>query len=132
MDEHPLILVVDDAGELLKMLPVQLEHWGYRVVTAATGEHGLELAKTQRPNVILLDMLLPKMKGREFCQHLKRDAALARIPVIFLTALGHDDYIRNAFEMGAVDYITKPFQPEYLRERIRLCLLRSMPTREGA
>ena len=123
-DERPLILIVDDAPEMLKMLPVQLEQWGYRALTAQTGEHGLELAKTHHPQLALVDILMPRMKGREFCLALQQDSGTAGIPVIFLTALDHDDNVRAGFELGAEDYVTKPFDPAYLRERIRVCLLK--------
>jgi len=118
------ILVVDDTPVILKMLSKQLEHWGYRVVTAASGEEGLQRAETERPDLILLDILMPKMKGREVCARLKVNPATKDIPVMFLTALGLGEYVRAGLDVGGDDYIIKPFRPTYLRERIRVCLLR--------
>lgn len=119
------ILVVDDTPVILKMLSKQLGHWGYRVVTASSGEEGLQRAETEKPDLILLDILMPKMKGREVCARLKANPATQKIPVIFLTALGLGEYVRAGLDVGGDDYIIKPFRPTYLRERIKVCLLRS-------
>jgi DNA-binding response OmpR family regulator len=129
---QPVILVVDDAADVLKMVRAQLEQWGYRALTSDSGEDGLLLAAKHRPDLILLDMLLPKMRGREFCQRLQADPATAAIPAIFLTALAHDDYVRAGFDLGAEDYIVKPFEPSYLKERIRVCLLKRSKRAAGA
>lgn len=130
--ERLSILVVDDDPDIMKMLPVHLDQWGYRPLTAQTAEQGLAMAAAHRPALILLDMLMPKMKGREFCQRLRQAPETAPIPVIFLTALGHDDYVRAGFEAGAEDYVTKPFDPAYLRERIRVCLLKQASSGSNA
>ena len=118
------ILVIDDMPELLKMLKKQLEYWQYRVLVASSGEEGLAIAAAEHPNLILLDVLLPKMKGREICRRLKANAKTHDIPVIFLTALGLADHIKVGLDLGAEDYVIKPFHPADLRERITVCLLR--------
>lgn len=118
------ILVVDDMPDIVKMLSKRLEHWGYRVVTASSGEEGLAVAEAEHPDVILLDVLMPKMKGREVCARLKSNPTTKDIPVIFLTALGLADHVKSGLELGADDYIIKPFQPAVLRERIQICLMR--------
>ncbi|MBI3324662.1 MAG: response regulator [Candidatus Omnitrophica bacterium] len=127
--DRQTILVVDDTPVILKMLTKQLEHWGYRVLTAASGEEGLQRAETEQPDLILLDILMPKMKGREACARLKANSATKHIPVMFLTSLGLGEYVRAGLDIGGDDYIIKPFRPTYLRERIKVCLLRSQQSR---
>ncbi|MBI4323237.1 MAG: response regulator [Candidatus Omnitrophica bacterium] len=120
----PTILLVDDDPNIRKIMSRQLEHWGYRVVTAASGEEGVTRARTDAPALILLDIMMPKMRGREACAALKADPKTRDIPVIFLTALGLADHIRAGMDLGAEDYVVKPFRPDDLRERIKVCLLR--------
>lgn len=122
--QSPTVLLVDDDPNIRKIMSRQLEYWGYRVVTAASGEEGLTLAHTEAPALILLDIMMPKMRGREACAVLKADPKTRDIPVIFLTALGLADHIRAGLDLGADDYVVKPFRPDDLRERIKVCLLR--------
>ena len=122
--QRQTVLVIDDMAVLLKMMKKQLEHWGYYALTAESGEDGLALARTAHPDLILLDILMPKMKGREVCARLKADPATQAIPVIFLSSLGLADYVKVGLDLGAEDYLIKPFKPTDLRERIRVCLLR--------
>jgi len=123
--EQNTILIVDDMPVLLKMLKKQLEHWGYRVFIAADGEEGLTLAELEQPDLILLDILMPKMKGREVCARLKAHPKTKDIPIVFLTGLGLADHVRAGLALGADDYIIKPFKPTDLKERIMICLLRN-------
>lgn len=121
---RPTVLLVDDDPNILKMLAKHLEHWGYGVIQASSGEAGLAQARAEKPDVVLLDIMMPKMRGREVCDALKADPATAGIPVIFLTALGLADHIRSGLNLGAEDYVVKPFRPDELRQRIAVCLLR--------
>lgn len=123
-DERLTILVIDDMAAILKMLKKRLEQWGYRALTAGSGEEGLELALTESPDLILLDVLMPKMKGREVCARLKANPSTRDIPVIFLSSLGLADHVTTGLGLGADDYIIKPFKAEDLHERITVCLLR--------
>ena len=123
-DTKPLILVVDDDVNILKMIARRLERQGFRPLTATSGEEGLEIAKAQQPNLVLLDIMMPKMKGRDVCARLKANPKTQHIPVIFLTALGLADHVRAGMAVGAEDYIVKPFHHEELRERIMICLAR--------
>ena len=123
-NEKPLILVVDDDLSIRKTVGRRLEREGYRVVTAGSGEEGLRVAAEKLPNLILLDVMMPKMKGRDVCIQLKADPKTAHIPVIFLTALGLADHIRAGMALGAEDYIVKPFEAAELKERIVICLAR--------
>ena len=122
--ERKTILVIDDMSVMVKILKKRLEHWGYRALAADNGEDGLALAHTEQPDLILLDILMPKMKGREVCARLKGSPKTRDIPVIFLSGLGLADHVRIGMELGAEDYIIKPFKPADLRERMMICLLR--------
>ena len=118
------ILVIDDDKVLLQMVSIHLEHWGYRPFTASNGEEGLRLADQEQPALILLDVLMPSMKGREVCAHLKENPKTQKIPVIFLTAMKMPEHIKAGLDHGAEDYIVKPWESEELKERIGVCLMR--------
>ena len=124
-DRKQKILIIDDMPDILKMLSKHLESWGYIPLTASSGEEGLKIAKSEQPDLILLDMLLPKMKGMQACSHLKTNPSTSSIPVIFLTGLTLAEYIKTGMELGADDYVTKPFEAAQLKERIRVCLWRN-------
>ena len=117
--EDFLILVVDDQTTNLKVLRVILERAGYKLTFAKNGEQALERVASARPNLILLDLMMPEMDGLEFCQLLKESQDFARIPIIFLTASHEKEHLLKAFELGAVDYITKPFNKPELLARVR-------------
>ena len=118
------ILLVDDDEAIRKVVGFRLKQAGYRVLTAGSGEEGIEIAAAQQPHLILLDIMMPKMKGRDACARLKADPKTSRIPVIFLTALGLADHVKAGMDLGAEDYIVKPFEPGELKERIAICLAR--------
>jgi len=118
------ILLVDDNQDLLQVISRRLQTWGYEALTAESGEEGLRIAQEQRPDLILLDIMMPKMKGRDVCARLKANPETAPIPVVFLTALGLADHVKAGMDVGAEDYIVKPFQPSELKERIAVCLAR--------
>ena len=118
------ILVVDDTKDVRQVVGRRLESWGYQALLADSGEEGLRIAEEQLPDLILLDVMMPKLKGREVCARLKANPRTQKIPVIFLTALGLADHVKAGMDLGADDYIVKPFEPEELRERITICLAR--------
>ena len=124
MGKSPRILLIDDSQDILTVLARRLKSWGYEVLEAGSGEEGLQLADAQVPDLILLDVMMPKMKGRDVCARLKATPRTAGIPVIFLTALGLADHVKAGMELGAEDYIVKPFEPDELKERIKVCLAR--------
>lgn len=124
------ILIVDDTTDILQVVSRRLQSWGYEVVTTDSGEDGLRLAQEQLPDLILLDIMMPKMKGRDVCTRLKSDPKTRHIPVIFLTALGLADHVKAGMDLGADDYIVKPFEPAELKERIAICLSRHRATSE--
>jgi len=119
------ILLIDDEANLRRVITRRLEREGYRALSAESGEEGLRLAETQQPDLILLDIMMPKMKGRDVCAHLKADPKTARIPVIFLTALGLADHIQAGMGLGAEDYLVKPVDAAQLKARITVCLARA-------
>lgn len=113
------ILVVDDENELLKALSIRLKTSGYEVITASDGQEGLEKAKSQSPDLIVLDILMPKMDGYEVCRMLKFDEKYKSIPVIMLTAKAQDIDKAMGKKVGADDYITKPFETQDLVDKIK-------------
>ncbi|NOT32832.1 MAG: response regulator [Candidatus Eisenbacteria bacterium] len=116
------ILVVDDEIYIVHILDFSLGMEGYEVVTALDGEQAVEKARAEHPDLIVLDIMMPKLDGYETCKILKADAATKDIPVILLSAKGRNVDQKVGFEVGADDYITKPFSPRKLVERINSIL----------
>lgn len=112
------ILVVDDQPTNLSLLFEYLDKMGFRVFVAQSGTNALEQVEYERPDIILLDVLMPGINGFETCERLKKNENTKDIPVIFMTALSRTEDIIRGFEVGGVDYITKPFQQEELLARI--------------
>lgn len=114
------ILIVEDDEAIRDVVRYALESNGFKnVLTAADGEEGLRLALRERPALILLDLMLPKTDGLEVCRRLKRDESVRDVPVIMLTAKSEESDIVLGLELGAVDYITKPFSTKVLVARVR-------------
>ena len=113
-----LVLIVDDEPLNVDLLEQELEAAGYRTVAASGGEAALAQAAAAAPDLILLDVTMPGIDGYETCRRLKADDATRSIPVIFLTALRESFEKVQAFELGAVDYVTKPFETEELLARV--------------
>ncbi|MFP4329403.1 MAG: response regulator [Spirochaetaceae bacterium] len=120
------ILVVDDEADILELIRYNLQKEGFRVTTVKTGEEGLRVAKEQKPDAVVLDLMLPGLDGLSVCNRLKRDEATRGIPVIMLTAKAEDSDIVTGLELGADDYVTKPFSPKVLSARIRAVLRRTL------
>ncbi|WP_314410580.1 HD domain-containing phosphohydrolase [Pseudomonas kuykendallii] len=118
MDSRPKLLLVDDEATNLQVLRHILQD-DYRLLFAKSGAKALELAFTESPDLVLLDVMMPGMTGLEVCSALKAEPSTARIPVIFVTALADTDDEAKGFEVGAVDYITKPVSPPIVRARLR-------------
>ncbi len=118
MADGPNILIVDDTPANLRLLSGILKEEGYKVRPAPSGPLALSAAQNSAPDLILLDINMPEMDGYEVCRQLKADKELARVPVIFLSALSETEDKLKAFEAGGVDYITKPFQYEEVRARV--------------
>lgn len=112
------ILVVDDQAANLRVVDALLTRHGYEVITATSGEDALQMAMTQVPDLMLLDMMMPGMDGFGLLAEVKQCASLLRLPVVFLTAAQDRELLLRAFDAGAVDYVTKPFMPEELLARV--------------
>ena len=121
------VLIVEDEPDIAEGLRYNLEREGLRAVVAETGERGLELAldRTNPPALILLDLMLPGMTGTELCRRLRREPATRRTPIIMLTARGSESERVQGLELGADDYVTKPFSVRELVARVRAVLRRA-------
>ena len=119
------ILVVDDEPEAVELVGFNLKQAGYDVISASDGEEALKKAKAHLPALVVLDWMLPEMEGVEVCKLMRRDAATANIPVIMLTAKASEIDRVLGLELGADDYLTKPFSPRELVLRIKKILDRS-------
>jgi two-component system, OmpR family, alkaline phosphatase synthesis response regulator PhoP len=117
-----LILVVDDEPKIVRLARDYLEKNGFRVTTAADGQSALMAARREKPDLIILDLMLPVMDGREICRILRRESD---VPIIMLTALAEEVDQVTGLEIGADDYITKPFSPRALVARVRALLRRT-------
>ena len=113
------ILVVDDEVYILHILDFSLGAEGFEVISADNGERAVEMARQEKPTLIVLDIMMPVLDGYETCRRLKQDPLTKDIPVVLLTAKGRDVDKRLGFEVGAADYIVKPFSPSRLIERIQ-------------
>ncbi len=120
------ILVIEDDGDILELVTYNLHREGYAVRTATSGEEGYLIARSELPNLIILDLMLPGADGLEICRQIRSDSKTQHIPVMMLTAKGEDADIVAGLELGADDYITKPFSPRVLTARVR-ALLRRKP-----
>ncbi|GAB4441161.1 MAG: hypothetical protein Kow0031_23120 [Anaerolineae bacterium] len=119
MTDNSTILIVDDDAINLKVLQNVLKEPGYRLLIAKSGERALYQLENQLPDLILLDVLMPGIDGFETCRQLKANPATAQIPVIFTTALSDIDSKVKGFEVGGVDYLTKPFHQAEVLARVK-------------
>ncbi len=119
------VLVVDDDPVILRLLEVNFEMEGFTVVRAADGAEGLERAREVLPDVVVLDVMMPRMTGHEVATALRADPRTARIPIIFVTARAQSSDVERGMELGVDDYVTKPFDPLDLIARVNTVLARS-------
>lgn len=119
------ILIVDDEAAIRELLKFNLQKEGYHVLEAETGPDGLVIAKTEKPDLVILDLMLPGIDGLEICRNLKSQQNTAGIPIIMLTAKNEEIDKIIGLELGADDYLTKPFSPRELVARIKAVLRRS-------
>ena len=120
----PHILVVEDEEDILELVSYNLQKEGYQITRAMSGEKALQSVEDDPPQMILLDLMLPEIDGLEVCRRLKRDPETGTIPIVMLTAKGEESDIIAGLEMGADDYVTKPFSPRVLIARVRAVLRR--------
>ena len=119
------ILIVDDEANIRQLVKYNLEKESYQILEAEDGFQGLRLAKTEKPDLMLLDLMLPQMDGLEVCRSLKGNPATAALPIIMLTAKSEEIDKVIGLELGADDYMTKPFSPRELVARVKAVLRRS-------
>jgi len=125
------ILLVDDEEDILNLVKYNLERDGYKVETVTTGEAAVRAARENVPDLILLDLMLPGMDGFDVCRILKNDKNVMKTQIVMLTAKGEDSDIVAGLELGADDYITKPFSPRVLIARVKAVLRRDSKVKEG-
>lgn len=118
------ILIIEDEEDIRELVRYNLEREGFSVLEAETGEEGLKAAKSKSPELILLDLMLPGKDGLQVCREFMQDDALRRIPVVMLTAKGEESDIITGLELGAEDYVVKPFSPKVLVARVKAVLRR--------
>ncbi|MFA5089036.1 MAG: response regulator [Candidatus Omnitrophota bacterium] len=113
------ILLVEDEKDMVYAVKMQLEINGFEVLTAGDGQEALEKARHDRPDLMILDIMLPKINGNKVCRMLKFDEKYKKIPIIMLTARVQESDKKMGYEVGADAYITKPFEPQVLLEKIK-------------
>jgi two-component system alkaline phosphatase synthesis response regulator PhoP len=125
------VLVVDDERDIRELLQYNLSKEGYGVTTVSTGEDAMAAIRHRKPDIILLDLMLPGLDGLDVCRALKKDSGTADIPIVMLTAKGEEADIVAGLELGADDYVTKPFSPRVLLARVRAVLRRATGEEEA-
>ncbi len=122
------VLVVDDEEDILELVRFNLSKEGYRTICAETGEKAVGIARSEIPDLIVLDLMLPGMDGLEVTKFLKKDPETQHIPIVMLTAKGEESDVVTGLELGADDYVTKPFSPKILLARVKAVLRRKVET----
>jgi DNA-binding response OmpR family regulator len=125
--EKPTILIVDDEPDAVELVRFKLRGAGYRTLTAGSGSEAVELARDRQPSLIVLDIMMPQLDGFAVCELLRGDPLTSRIPIVLLTAWASEEARVLGLELGADDYITKPFSPRELVLRIERLLHRQSP-----
>lgn len=118
------ILIVEDEKDILQLVTLYLEKAGFRTVSAMTGKEGLARVRTEKPDLVVLDLMLPELDGLEVCKQLRSNPETAMLPIIMLTAKAEESDTVIGLELGADDYVTKPFSPKALVARVKALLRR--------
>lgn len=116
------ILIAEDEPDIRDLIAFTLRFAGYDVVTGTNGEEAVELAKIELPDLILLDVRMPRMTGYEACKQIKANPNLKDVPIVFLSAKGQETEIHDGMDAGAEEYLLKPFAPDQLTKRVRSVL----------
>jgi len=124
------VLLIEDDRDIVELVRYNLEREGFQVASATDGATGLAQIRKAPPDILLLDLMLPKLSGLDICKEIRRDASLNRLPILMLTARGEEADRVVGLEMGADDYVTKPFSPRELGARVKALLRRTEPTNE--
>jgi phosphate regulon transcriptional regulator PhoB len=126
------ILIIEDDRDIVELVRYNLAQEGFQVTSVADGASGLAQVRKSPPDVLLLDLMLPKLSGLEICKEIRRDTSLNRLPILMVTARGEEADRVVGLEMGADDYVTKPFSPRELVARVKALLRRATPPEEVA
>ena len=113
------ILIIEDEKDIRQLVIYTLQYAGYQVVAGVNGEEAVALARQERPDLILMDVRMPRMDGYQAAHLIKNDELTQHIPIVFLSAKGQESEVEHGFEVGAEDYLIKPFNPTELIDRIR-------------
>ncbi|RPI35269.1 MAG: response regulator [Chloroflexota bacterium] len=116
------ILIAEDERDIRDLITFTLRFAGHEVLATANGEEAYEKALKEIPDLILMDVRMPRMTGYEACKKMKGEASIKNIPVVFLSAKGQETEVQTGLEVGAVEYILKPFSPDQLTERVKTIL----------
>ncbi len=116
------ILIAEDERDIRDLITFTLRFAGYDVVAAANGEEAFERAVQEKPDLVLMDVRMPRMTGYEACKRMKAEDSTKDIPVVFLSAKGQESEVNQGLDAGAVEYILKPFSPDQLTDRVRVIL----------
>jgi two-component system alkaline phosphatase synthesis response regulator PhoP len=119
-----LIVVIDDEEDIRELIRYNLSKDGFAVACAVSGEEGVELVQREKPDLVILDLMLPGIDGLEVCRRLKADPVLKTIPIVMVSARGEEPDVISGLELGADDYVSKPFSPRVLLARVRSVLRR--------
>lgn len=125
------ILVAEDEKDIRELIAFTLRFAGFDVLTATNGAEAIEVAQAEKPDLVILDVRMPKMSGYEACRRLKENPRTAELPVVFLSAKGQDSEIQQGLASGAEEYILKPFAPDELIQQVRDILHRSAQKGSG-
>ena len=126
----PKILIAEDESDILELINFTLQFGGYEVIPTSNGTDALEMTRKEQPDLVLLDVRMPRMSGYQVCTEIKADPGINHIPVVFLSAKGHEAEIKIGYETGAIDYILKPFAHDQLLIRIEEILVNLSAERE--
>jgi DNA-binding response OmpR family regulator len=119
---QPLILIADDDPDILALVSFRLERAGYEVVQARNGEEAVQVALARRPDLAVIDVMMPRIDGYETTRQLRQQEETSRMPIILLTARVQEEDIARGFDAGADDYVRKPFSPQELGSRVQAAL----------
>lgn len=121
-NSQPLILIADDDPDILALVSFRLERAGYEVVQARNGEEAVQVALARRPDLAVIDVMMPRIDGYEATRQLRQQEETSRMPIILLTARVQEEDIARGFDAGADDYVRKPFSPQELGSRVQAAL----------
>jgi two-component system phosphate regulon response regulator PhoB len=121
---NELIVIIEDEEDIRELIRYNLDKEGYRVLLATSGEEGLDLVRNSMPDLVVLDLMLPGIDGLQVCRELKADPRTKSVPVVMVTARGEEPDVVSGLELGAEDYVSKPFSPKVLLARVKTVLRR--------